>query len=401
MNRAATLRIAACGIIGLGAALLVAALLLATYTTGKIAKIPLDLDTTLTSEGTGTVLDPASLAGARFVIDRNIPVVLQQQLTVEVPSNEEVVTLQVGSTLRRTDKQQDNGLLLAMVDNVTLDRETAMAVSSDSNPGGSIQKPRSIEDTKPPTNVVLPHEGLSYRFPFDVEKKSYPYFDPIAQKAFDANYVGDENVNGLSTFHFTQNIGYDADGRLVEPVKYPSLYDRDEDGTVTARAEQWGLPGPAEEPVTMTRYYAAQKEFWVDPVSGTIVKAKEHAYHYYAREALRPEFTLVDYTITSDETTVEEQVSAARDESDRIGLWSRILPITFIATGLVAVIGGVVLGLFGMRAETALIDPGLDAADHGFFPKRGAGAEPVSGFEAETEKLPTQRPRLSDRPPDP
>ena len=47
---------------------------------------------------------------------------MQQQVSVEAPSNADVVTLQVGSTLRRTDQQQDNGLLLAMVDTVTLDR---------------------------------------------------------------------------------------------------------------------------------------------------------------------------------------------------------------------------------------------------------------------------------------
>ena len=61
MNRAVALRIAACGLMGLGAALLIAALLLTTYTKGKIAKIPLDIDTTLVSDGTGTVFDPASL----------------------------------------------------------------------------------------------------------------------------------------------------------------------------------------------------------------------------------------------------------------------------------------------------------------------------------------------------
>ena len=45
----------------------------------------------------------------------------------------------------------------------------------------------------------------------------------------------------------------------------------------------------------MTRYYAAQRTFWVDPVSGTIVKQTEHANHYYARDPLKPEVTLADY----------------------------------------------------------------------------------------------------------
>ncbi|MCV7082382.1 DUF3068 domain-containing protein, partial [Mycolicibacterium insubricum] len=42
----------------------------------------------------------------------------------------------------------------------------------------------------------------------------------------------------------------------------------------------------------MKRFYAASRTFWVDPVSGTIVKTKEHANHYYARDGLHPERTL-------------------------------------------------------------------------------------------------------------
>jgi hypothetical protein len=396
LNRAVALRIAACGILGLGAALLIAALLLMTYTKSKITKIPLDLDATLVSDGTGTAFDPASLSAPKFEVSKNSPVSQQQQISVEAPSNADVVTLQVGTTLRRTDKQQDNGLLLALVDTVTLDRKTAMAVSSESNPGGAVQKPRTIEDDQPPTNIALPHDGLAYRFPFDTEKKTYPFFDPIAQKAFDANYDGEEDVNGLTTYRFTQNVGYDADGKLAEPVKYASLYDDDEDSQVTAPAGMWGVPGEPEEPITMTRFYAAQRTFWVDPVSGTIVKTKERANQYYAREALRPEVTFVDYTVTSNEETVESQIATARDERDRVALWGRILPITFTAIGLVSLIGGALLGSFSMRAESALIDPGLDEADHGFFDTQGIK---VPGAEAKTEKmqLPTQRPR---QPPD-
>ncbi|NLP97623.1 DUF3068 domain-containing protein, partial [Mycobacterium tuberculosis] len=133
MNRAVMLRFAACGAIGLGAALLIAALLLSTYTTSRIAEIPLDIDATLISDGTGTALDSASLATEHIVVNQDVPLVSQQQVTVESPANADVVTLQVGSSLRRTDKQKDSGLLLAIVDTVTLNRKTAMAVSDDTH----------------------------------------------------------------------------------------------------------------------------------------------------------------------------------------------------------------------------------------------------------------------------
>jgi hypothetical protein len=384
------LRLAALTIMGLGAALLTAAVLLTTYTAGKIQKIPLNIDKSLVSSGSGTALDPASLQATRFVIDKNIPLVSQQAVTVETPANAQVVTFQVGTTVRRTDKQLDNGLLLAMVDTVTLNRHTAEAVSDDERPGGSVQKPRTMEDDKPSTNIALPHEGLAFRFPFDTEKKSYPFFDPIAQKPFDANYDGEDDVNGLTTYRFTQNVGYDADGKLVEPIKYASLYDKNEDGEVTARAELWGLPGDPYEPVTMTRFYAAQRTFWVDPVTGTVVKAEEHANHYYARDPLQPEMALADYKVTSTEQTVELQVASARDERDRLALWSRVLPISLAATGLVALIGAALLGAFSLRVESALAEPGEDDIELGIFGKDETG--PMPAAQAPTEKIPTRRP---------
>ncbi|WP_407688955.1 PorA family protein [Mycobacterium sp. HUMS_1102779] len=399
MNRAVMLRFAACGIIGLGAALLIAALLLSTYTSSRITKVPLDIDTTLVSNGTGTALDLGSLSTEHLVTNKNVPLVSQQQITVESPANADVVTLQAGSTVRRTDKQKDSGLLLAIVDTVTLNRKTAMAVSDDTHPGGSVQKPRAFGDDNPPTAIPLRHDGLSYRFPFHTEKKTYPYFDPIAQKAFDVNYDSQDDVNGLTTYRFTQNIGYNGAGKLVAPVVYPSLYGGNEDGKVTAPASMWGVPGDPGEQITMTRYYAAQKTFWVDPVSGTIVKQAVHANHYYARDPLKPELTLVDYKVTSNEDTVESQVNAARDERDRLALWSRVLPITFTAVGLIAVIGGALLASFSLRTESALTDPGLDRGDQEFFGRGGDG--PVPGAEAETEKLPTQRPDLSREGADP
>jgi len=383
------LRMAACGIMGLGAALLIAALLLWTYTGSRITKIPLDLDATLISDGTGTAVDPSSLYSPKMVVNKNVPLVSQQQIDVESPANADVVTLQVGSSVRRSDKQKDSGLLLALVDTVTLNRRTATAVSDDTHPGGAVQKPRGFNDENPATNIALPHDGLSYRFPFHTEKRTYPYFDPIAQKAFDANYTGEEDVNGLTTYKFTQDVGYDADGKLAEPIRYPSLYADDADSKVTNTAFMWDIPGDPDEKITMTRYYAAQRTFWVDPESGTIVKQTEHADHYYARDALKPEVTFVDYKITTNEQTVESQVNAARNERDRLALWSRVLPITFTASGVIALIGGLLLGSFSLRTETALLDPGLDSADHGFFGRGEPPPERVPGAEAETEKIPT------------
>ena len=140
----------------------------------------------------------------------------------------------------------------------------------------------------------------------------------------------------------------------------------------------------------MTRYYVAQRTFWVDPVSGTVVKATERANHYYAREALRPEMALADYTVTSTEETIESQVASARNERDRLALWSRVLPISLGAAGLVALIGATLLGAFSLRVESALAEPGSDDIELGIFGKDETG--PMPAAQAPTEKIPTRRP---------
>lgn len=447
MDRAAKLRLAACGILGLGAALLMAALLLGVYTVNKVAKIPLNIDTTLISEGSGQALNAKYLnppeppkppegepepprPQPKVVIDDvKGHLVQQQQITSESgtdrPSNDNDVTVQVGTTLRRTDIG-DAGLLLAMIDTVTLNRTTAMAVEGD-GPNGWLAKPRDLTVPPKPDKFdpqEVPHSGLSYRFPIDVSKDgSYEYFDPIAQKPFKTAFKGEEDVLGLNTYHFTQAVGLDADGNLpkkpskdaVQPMEYRSRFaDPSVDSRITAFAAEWGFDNDApDKRITMVRYYAAFRDFWVDPVSGIIVKEKDQAYHYFVRcddgepckdrnpldpDKIRP---LVKYSIESTQDTVESQLNAARDQRDQIALVGRILPIIFAALGIVALVGGALVGLFTLRAETALIDPGLDTAGHEFFGKKGAGGEPrPPGAEAETEKLPTQR-RAPPEPPPP
>ena len=101
---------------------------------------------------------------------------------------------------------------------------------------------------------------------------------------------------------------------------------------------------------------------------------------------------LADYTVRSTEQTVESQVAAARDERDRLALWSRILPITLAAGGLVALIGGAALGVFSVRVESALAGPGeVDSdLDLGLFGRDETG--PMAAAQAPTEKIPTRRP---------
>ena len=116
--------------------------------------------------------------------------VSQEAITVENPANANVVTFQVGTTVRRTDKQRDHGLLLAMVDTVTLNRATAEAVTGTIVRGlGAETADHRGHQSRPRTSrCPLRAWPIGSR---SAPRRSLPYFDPIAQKPFDANYDGE------------------------------------------------------------------------------------------------------------------------------------------------------------------------------------------------------------------
>ncbi|WP_241384933.1 DUF3068 domain-containing protein [Rhodococcus sp. CH91] len=346
-ERSSSGRILAMILVGLGAFLLVIAILVPTYTLGKLQKTPLDLEVTTVAEGTGDILNSRQLLSGNAQVDRDVPIVAQRFVTVEDPSDSEIMTLQAGQTVRRLDMQGDTGLVSAIVDRVTIDRETSMPVSTDENADrvSTIQ----VNADQPPVEVEN-RAGLQYKFPFDVQQTSYPYYDINARENFPLDFVGEEEVNGMKVYHFRQDIG-PIDMSKADP-EVPTY-------KLSLPASTWGV-GEGDEPVTMTRWYNNVRDLWVDPVTGVVVKGQEAQDQYYAREADKPEVTVLDVTLPFDEETIEYQIGQAKDGQDTISLFGRTLPIILGILGAILLIAGFVLGLRGggnRRAATATDGP--------------------------------------------
>ncbi|SNT03025.1 DUF3068 domain-containing protein [Rhodococcoides kyotonense] len=326
-ERSGPSRIIALVLVGLGAFLLVAAILIPTYTVSRLEKTPLDLEVTTVSTGSGSVLNAASLTAGRAQVDENVPLVSQRFVTVEDPSNAEEMTLQAGQTLRRSDKQGDTGLLTATVDRVTIDRVSSMPVE---NPVGTIQ----VQGDKPAEEV--PHTGLQYKFPFNAEQKSYPYFDINARASKDIDFVEETEINGTKVYKYQQDVG---------PVDLSTVVNTPTN-KLTLPAATWGVDG-GEAPVTMTRWYENTRTVWVEPETGVVVKGEEQVHQYYSRTAGQPEVDVLNAPITFDENTVEYQIQQAKDGQDKLSLFGRTLPIVAAVLGVIALIAGIILGLRG------------------------------------------------------
>ncbi|MFG1790463.1 DUF3068 domain-containing protein [Nocardia sp. NPDC049149] len=364
---AGTRRTVACLLVGLGALLIVAALLIPTYTVGKLAKTPLDLEiTTIATNQPGEdslVLDSKSLTSpdGAAKIDTNVPLVSQRFLTVEEPSDATEMTVQAGQTLRRIDKQGDTGLLTATIDRVTIDRKTGLPVDKD--PNGSIAV--NVNKDLQPVADPVQHIGQQYRFPIGTEKKTYPYFDLNARKAFDVNFVEETEINNLKVYHFKQSIPATD---LNNVVKTPT-------NKLTFPAAKWGVPGEGD--VTMSRWYTNTRDLWIEPQTGTVIKGGEQIHLFYARSGEKPEVTALKSHIVFDENTVESQIAVAKENIDKLSLYGRTMPIVFGVVGVIALIVGAILGVRGSGSTPAPAGGALSQKSGGRRPDNDPPTEQI------------------------
>ncbi|MBF6082544.1 DUF3068 domain-containing protein [Nocardia cyriacigeorgica] len=380
---AGTKRTVACLLVGLGALLIVAALMIPTYTLSKMAKTPLDLEiTTIATNVPGEeslVLDAKSLTAPEgsAKVDQNVPLVFQRFVTVEEPSDAEKMTVQAGTTLRRTDKQGDTGLLTAEIDRVTIDRKTGEPVDED--PNGSI----ATTVNKEGESVAEPfkREGLQYRFPIGTEKKDYPYFDRTARVTSDAKFIEETEINGTTVYHFRQVV---EPSNLYEATKNPAF-------RLKLPAAKWGVEGEGD--VSMDRWYTNTRDLFVEPETGTVVNGQEAIHMYYARSGDKPEVTALKATLTFDEPTIESQLSVAKENIDKLSLFGRVVPIILGVVGVIALIAGIVLGVRGGGAAAP-------AGRGGVPPRRPAPAAPTAppaGRRGDAD-APTETIKLPEKP---
>eukprot|EP01133_Synstelium_polycarpum_P022677 gene22678-27195_t len=235
-------RRAACVAIAAAGFLLTISALAPTHAKGQLVKIPLSIDAATVSTGTAVLLDAAALAKGKLVVDSNVPITVQQRVTAEDPSGSDVVTLQSAVQMVRDDRVGSAAIVNASIDRSTVDRISAIPVEE---PIGSIQ---TVMDK--PAEVVA-HEGLQFKFPFDTQKRTYPYFDSTLRDSYDANFIAEGEIEGVDVYNFRQEIA---------PVEI---------GTeITLPASSWGKPGTS--PVSMKRFYGITRELSVEPISGAI-----------------------------------------------------------------------------------------------------------------------------------
>jgi hypothetical protein len=180
--------------------------------------------------------------------------------------------------------------------------------------------------------------GAYIKFPFDVAKQTYQFWNPKAKKAFPVHYAGTMDVQGLTLYRFQG---------IVPPTKI---------GSTQVPGTLVGLPTTAMTTVDM--YYQDKgTEVDVDPVSGIPVVTVQHVVSTFRLPGSDTDrLTLLAVTFTTNQATRDTLVSLVKDTDNKLGLVQRTLPTVLLVAGAVLVVlgaGFVVLALRRSRRNSA------------------------------------------------
>jgi len=288
--------------VALGVFMLVAAPLVKWYLAPRTARAPMDQHsvTQAVSDGKSVVLDKATLK------IRTGLTLLNRQVVQGIGGSGSSKVATWKTLSRLTDA--DGAMISATSGQVALDRVSGLAVNccNEQLDGQQVR-----------------HEGLTFKFPFDTGKVSYPFYDGDTKRAWPMRFIGTQNTLGVSVYHFRQTIP----ATDVETLEAP-----------------FGLLGqPGEGSTVVHRYYENVTDVLVEPTTGIIVRGASHQVQTLRDLQGKSLVTVADINASYTEATEREFASFAKSSALQLRLVRWILPLLGLVLGLGLIGGGVFL----------------------------------------------------------
>ena len=286
-------------LLGLGAFLVVTAVVATVWAPDQVKRAPLDTDSTTRLSGTAAAVPSG---------DTNIEVraVSVTKADSDKSDDDVVVYTNYGCLVLDVpgpdcgiegegDAADPNVISVGTPRPFATDRRTGLAtMEGDYLPDGTA-------DT----------EGLVNKFPFDTEKKDYPFWDGTLGDVVTAAYDGTEEVEGLETYRFTYTLT-DEDAEIASGV----------DGT-----------------------YSMDKTMWIEPKTGQIIDQEQHDVRGVG------ETTLLDVELSFTDDQVKANVDDAEANVSSLDLLTGTVPLIGFILGPILLVAGAIGLALGRRSE--------------------------------------------------
>lgn len=303
-----------------GGFLLIAGLMALLWVPGAAKKTPLDTDSTTLLSGEAAKFDATTGAFE----PRPVYAISINETAADSSTDDVVVFAQTQCAtfvpvVACLDYDDPDNLSGPDVTTFATDRTSAEGIPWKDLPDGVL---KDLESTKEPA-VPVEVEGLVNKWPFDAEKKDYAYWEGTLDRAVDAVYDRTEDVEGVETYVY----------RIVserEPIEVAP-----------------GIPGT----------YSSTKEIYVEPQTGSIIKQTDDQQRW-----LEDGTQALDLQLAFTDDEVKQKADEAKDNIDRLQLYTRTVPLIGLIGGPIALIVGLFL-IWRRRRSDADADVEADTPD--------------------------------------
>jgi len=223
-------------LIGLGVFLVVAAAMLRFYAYPTLAVVPKDQDSVTSLEATdATIFDVSSL----------------EEITTDL-----VISSATRGDVDATDKAPDgvvvwvNATTVALPDGTIISQSTDIS-PMDANTAEAVNCCGAAVDVVDGQGTPIERSGLVFKFPFNTQKQTYDVWDDSTSEAVKAEYVEEDEVEGMTVYKFHTVIPETVTGTREVP------------------ASILGLDG--DESVDADETYEVDRTYFVEPITGAVV----------------------------------------------------------------------------------------------------------------------------------
>lgn len=339
-------RVAGAVLFGLGVLALVFAGGLAFVVAPRAAQLPYDMDLTQSvaeapsatflqiANGVATVESGATLRSTVTVQPDT-----KATANLEGPLDGKALVWLAGQRVERTDT---SALVSAYSTSLAVNRKTGAAEPWDGDWLATNE-----------TREAVNYTGHMYKFPFGTEKKSYDIFDRDLLEARPAQFVKTEQIEGLETYQFTQEI-------------------RDGEQKLPADRLEALLSQLAKGATSGTVRYNNTRTVWVEPTTGQFIKVQEKQDKTLVTNDGRS-VVLLNALFTYTDETIHNAAETAKSNTSRLTLVRVTLPLIITVVGLLLIAVGVWLSGRRPRPATAAVPAqGRHAASDGTVTKSEA-----------------------------
>jgi hypothetical protein len=161
-----------------------------------------------------------------------------------------------------------------------------------------------------------------YVMPIGTQKQTYDVFDANLNKPVPFVYAGTGTVNGIQTYKFVENVAATKNGSQTLPGS---------------------LVGQSQATVTLPQYYQMRLTYWIDPDTGALLNVTEDEKLTLEDSTGAQALLLLDANLAATQPSINRVVAQDNSGRSKVSLVSTTLPLVTGIVGVILLIMGIIL----------------------------------------------------------